>query len=828
MYENSNQSVLKELTSDNYRSHKTRNRLAILAIALTTILISAVLTVGISVTYTVMNYGEAAPGPGSIGSIIGDEAACEKIRDLPNVVHADYIEKCSSSPLRNDEFAGMSVYLMAAQQSYYDHNYVTLEDGRFPENPQEIILSDNMIEKLSLREPVIGSQVTLDVVIQENGQAKEKAFPFTVSGYFKNPLITLEDTYDEIYTSLDFVPAYNPETDDYDQEIYVSVDDLNPLLLKTDVAAKLSEISDAVGAGGYSTKHTSTMGDLMYGILPAGCFVLFIILSGYFLIYNVFYLSIAADIRWFGMLKTVGTTAKQLKKILMAQIRRLSAWGICIGTVIGYVVGDYLAPGVMSETIYSAFYKSPNFFVIFCLGALFSWITVYISAHRSLRMAVRISPVEAAKFVPKKRKNLFTILSFALSGIMFMVAANVTLGYSVERMVERYNMDDMYLLHKSFMWSLEEPYQPISQKTVDEIAGLPFVESTDVIYAGRSGEYSIDLADGSVYYDGSSAEFKQTGKIADMAKQMKEDGNLFEKDFVEEHDSVKLSVCGLSAKRLLRQAPYLEILEGSLDGDKFASGDFIVWLLQGNEEIHEGDQLELSVYDSENDVWHTKNVTVLAVAKSTDIFGTDDLANSSMALSMAAFKELFPDYENMIGKIQIQTRGEITQKERDEIAAVYEKEHSTQITAGDRYTTRESFVAQKRTMVLIGMFLSALFGIIGISNVINTITSDVFSRKIELAAMQSIGMTKKQLWKMLFGDSMRFSLAAVAAMIPVGSVLSYFIARTPLFTGFNLSICAISIVSLAAAVLLLCACMSTILVRVLNQKSVVERLREIE
>ena len=57
--------------------------------------------------------------------------------------------------------------------------------------------------------------------------------------------------------------------------------------------------------------------------------------------------------------------------------------------------------------------------------------------------------------------------------------------------------------------------------------------------------------------------------------------------------------------------------------------------------------------------------------------------------------------------------------------------------------------------MFIGFFLAALLGIIGISNLINTIASDVFSRKIELASMQSIGMTKKQLWAMLLNRKCR-------------------------------------------------------------------------
>ena len=132
--------------------------------------------------------------------------------------------------------------------------------------------------------------------------------------------------------------------------------------------------------------------------------------------------------------------------------------------------------------------------LIFCVGAVFSWVTVYISAHRSLKIASRISPVEAARYTPKKRKNLFTILSFALSGIMFMAASNVTLGYSVDKMVQRYNMDDMQLLHNASMWVSNEPISRYSKRQVEEIENLPFVKNVDVIYMGRSMEYESTAA----------------------------------------------------------------------------------------------------------------------------------------------------------------------------------------------------------------------------------------------------------------------------------------------------------------------------------------------
>ena len=120
---------------------------------------------------------------------------------------------------------------------------------------------------------------------------------FTVTGYYKNPLINISEIYDEIYTVPEFIETYNPVMKERSQPIYVKLNNLNPLLFKTDIMSKLQEASDLAGGTGIGTKHTQS-------------------LSGYFLIYNIFYISTSSDIRWFGMMKTIGTTAKQLKYIL--------------------------------------------------------------------------------------------------------------------------------------------------------------------------------------------------------------------------------------------------------------------------------------------------------------------------------------------------------------------------------------------------------------------------------------------------------------------------------------------------------------------------------
>ncbi len=140
----------------------------------------------------------------------------------------------------------------------------------------------------------------------------------------------------------------------------------------------------------------------------------------------------------------------------------------------------------------------------------------------------------------------------------------------------------------------------------------------------------------------------------------------------------------------------------------------------------------------------------------------------------------------------------------------------------------QSIGMTKKQLWAMLLFLAALLGIIGISNLINTIASDVFSRKIELASMQSIGMTKKQLWAMLLIDTVKFTSVAVLLMLIVGGVLSYLITQSSLFTGFNVGIFLLSAGLLILLVAVICVLMTWSLVKVLNQKSIVERLREIE
>lgn len=809
MFRNSDKEVLKELARDNYSSHKSRNRIAILAIALTTLLITAVWTVGISMISTISNYGESAPGPGCEGNINGTEETRQRLEELPKIQWADMARECSGAGLHNREFAGMDVRLLAPDKGYFGHNFVELIEGRFAQSADEKMV--------------------------------ETPMTFTITGYYKNPLINISKVYDEIYTVPEFITQYNPAMGQRPQKIYVKLNNLNPLLMKTDVMNKLQEANDLAGGTGTGTKNTSSMGNMLLSVGPAILFVLFIGMSGYFLIYNVFYISVSSDIRWFGMMKTIGTTARQLNAVLMQQIRRLAVIGILIGIVLGYLVGNLIGPGVMRQTMYGMFYKAPNVLVVFLLGAGFSWFTVYISALKSLKLACHISPVEAARFAPKKKKNLFTILSFALSGMIFLVSCNAALGFSIDHMVERYNMKDARIFHKGFSWSLEEPYQPVSAELPEKISALPFVTNVDVAYQARLMPDYEETTMGRIYWP-SLAQVSLDGALkkemeffAGSEEFMSTYGDTGLRDQAE-NNRWKLGVKGIPADLIQQELACEGVFEGTLDLEKFEAGEGIVWASPDSQEIlrrdfegsvHSGDKTTIGFYDVQGNCIE-KEVTILAVRAKSEIYGSGDFGVGNIILSDTLFKELYPDYKQRISNIQIDTEEEITEEQHQQINSLMAEEYNSQLQLDSRYYTRSEMGAQKQTFQLIGFLLAGLLGIIGISNLVNTITSDVFSRKIELAAMQSIGMTRKQLWAMLLKDTLKFMSVSVVLMLISGGIMSYLVTQHPLFTGFNAGLFLVSAAALLLVVTGICIFMTWLLVKVLNKKTIVERLREIE
>ena len=149
---------------------------------------------------------------------------------------------------------------------------------------------------------------------------------------------------------------------------------------------------------GYTSAQAES--DLDPGMLIAmGVFLILVIFTGYLIIYNIFQISVTGDIRYYGLLKTIGVTPRQLKRIIRQQALLLCGIGCPLGLAAGWLVGGLLVPVVIARTslgeISSQVSSSP---LIFVISALFSVATVLLSCGKPGRMAAKVSPVEAVKY----------------------------------------------------------------------------------------------------------------------------------------------------------------------------------------------------------------------------------------------------------------------------------------------------------------------------------------------------------------------------------------------------------------------------------------------
>ena len=234
-------------------------------------------------------------------------------------------------------------------------------------------------------------------------------------------------------------------------------------------------------------------------------FFLLIIFTGYLIIYNIFQISVTGDIRFYGLLKTIGTTPRQLRRIITQEALFLCILGIPIGLLLGYGIGAVLTPIVLETTSIigtkATISSSP---LIFIGSALFAIITVFLSCRKPGKMAAKVSPVEAAKYTEgmtgkkkkrrsrgakvyqmafanlgrNKKKTALVIVSLTLSVTLLNVLFSLVNGFDMDKYVDRSTCADFIVSSTDyFRYNSADEY--IGQDIIDEIK-----ENTDETVAG--------------------------------------------------------------------------------------------------------------------------------------------------------------------------------------------------------------------------------------------------------------------------------------------------------------------------------------------------------
>lgn len=751
----------------NMRHYKSKNILIGIAIILTTLLLFVIPSIGkdmVEVNFAVIN--KIYPTWHALYRNV-DESTVMKL-----AAHHDV----KTYGLRSDagymNLEDATVSMMYMDRTGMELYKVKLKEGQLPQKENDIVVSKGILEALG-QNGKIGDTITVPYqILKDDGLDYTKEKEFRICGFLADNESSKEQ---KQYTSLvseAFLKAEIPveqvkyrfllqvngqkgnTTADYTETIQniarqfgISEDDMN--------------INKEYLAANYVDPATIPV---IVGIM------LIVVLAGIITIYSVYYVSMNQRVREFGKLKAIGATKRQLRQIVLREGMGVALFAIPIGLLIGtvavkVVLLQFVEHAKDSNVLITEAYKvvakgevQLYYWWIYLLAIAVTLCTVYLSLMKPMRMAAKVSEIEAMRYqggskrqkssrkgyqflnierltkrnlAENKKKSTITIVSMAVTGIFVMMVATVLscanpmesakssiVGqYEISPIVESGNKE-----HPEYEWAEVQKNNPLNEGLKQQIEELDGVERVDVFTALKVSGGPFEEEIGSEFINGVPEEY---------AEELKKG-----------------------------------ITEGNVTYEELKSGDKVILdraLLHWYPDIKVGDKLKLNIHDGDNTF--QKEIEVAAIGD----YGIGLTNYNCLIMAKEGAEKL--TINNSSSYFQV-----IADKDYDEaleasLQAIVDGSGRLQMrTWKNEYDTWENAIQMTRGACYAFIIILAA---ISIMNLINTMINSVHVRKKELGMMQAIGMSDRQLMKMLQLEGIFYTVGTLIISIGVGSLAGY-------------------------------------------------------
>lgn len=842
MIATNNRKPIARIAGRSLKTNRARNLIVVSAIVLTTLLITSVFTMGFSINESMQRTKMKTAGSdfhGSFKYLTPEELS--KLVKHPSI--KEYGTATVVGNAVNATFRDTPVEVDSIDETTAKHSFIKFIEGGLPTSENGIAMSTWELDALGIPQQ-IGAKVKLDLDMRVRKSSKE----FELTGFYKtDEHVAMSGL---AFVSKSFVQHNLSDVDPVQSRnkgIYVNTTRLDVMFNNSwGIEKKVQKVLADTGLDvpyGVNWAYTSVaISDDMTDLIPYVVLIVIIMLSGYLLIYNIFHISVVRDIRFYGLLKTMGTTPRQLKRIISMQANRLYLIALPVGLALGYGVGCWMVPmmssfsGGKAETSYSA---NP---LIFLGTALFSYLTVRIAANKPGRTAARISPVEAVKFsgigkrkhsgrktkrsthgaklsrmslgnLLRYKKKLFLMLaSLSLSITLFSVIFTVISSFSVNKYLNAFISGD-YVVKESAgsgIGGIAEPKDGLSEAVCRKLASIQGVTALD-----------------KVYYMADTTRINSGIKKILQPLAAAEDPSGPDYSSILGRGKVQLQLHGIDPG-WYDVIEKKDIVAGSFNRIKFESGDYVLITqptLQSDQEVSyykPGDRIKPDGVK--------KSYEVMAVLQSDALY-----AAGTQIYYPAGFKVFFPAAElkssvgdPLILSATLHVDPVKLDQVKDKLQSVIGVNHSLVMKSREDY--KQEMNGFIRIFKTIGYGLSFTIALIGILNYINTFITGVISRRNEFATLESVGMTKKQLRKMLIYEGLYSILFTCAIVGTAGMAITYLVAKgisdNMAFTEFHMNV--LPIVSLIPLLVAISLVVTLATYKWLSQSTIVERLREVE
>lgn len=802
--------IFNKVTLQSMKKSRARTIVTIIGVVLSTAMITAIATFGTSLLNYLIKSSIAKYGDWHVelldvtSSFVEAQKNNNYVSDTAEFTNIGYA-KLDGSKSPDKPY----LFIAGFNNKTFDVLPVRLISGQFPENSNEILIPSHIAAKAGVRFKV-GDTMLLDVGNrmdgnkrlgqhdafrsgEKPGEAKEAlvtntAKMYTVVGMYERPgfeehsapgytLITKDDSRNSASNYSLFVTLKNP------RQIKAYTNNINgtQTLVFNDYVLRFMGVSD-----------NKLFNALLYTV--GGILVAIIMVGSIFLIYNSFYISLNERTQQFGILSSVGATAKQLRNSVLFEGLCIGIVGIPIGILAGIASIGLVIP-IVAEKFKSILYSTVPLSLSVSLSAIaaaavVSLITILISAYIPARKAANTPIVESIRqtneirteakavktsllaqrmyglegtlalknFKRNKRRYRSIVLSLVLSIILFVSGS--AFRTTLKRLSERLIMDiDYDILLTAENMDDSEMFQLYDKlKNTDGV----YESSYQTVYAYTSTVKESELSDSYRKYRGATTPDETISFPTDI--QFIEDGEYLH--FIKKLGLPPEEYYGQNGKLIAVAKQRVEQNDGPNEPlDLFASHSMT---------LHVSPEIDNKT-SSEHD--QTINVTF------TDTYPVDPPPKQPsqkssyvfMVVAPYSLKERFeaPDIHSITG---------LSFLSKDHTQTVAEMESIIQnagITSPYTLYNVYEIVEQYRSLTFVIDVFTYVFvimiSLIAVANVFNTISTNIRLRRRELAMLRSVGMSDRDFNKMMNFECVFYGMRALIFGLPIAGIISWLI-----------------------------------------------------
>lgn len=733
---NNTNRVIKMLVKQSLRSEKRRNIMIIAAVALAAFLISFVGTLAVALIQ--MQSNQVIDTYEAVYLNVTEDIVHElkKVSDIDRV--GEYY--LLGSEKSDDGFTASYVYA-DNDMMHIARQQMELINGKHPQRDNDILVSELWLDKY-FPDADIGDSVLLNT---ENFSGE-----YIISGIMDAMTDQSTETYPFIISKSKLQSWKVYDSSGYRAYVHLK-DDTNKS--ETEIKEYCNSIAEKydISSVGFNNNYFRFIENKISAdqVLMIGIIAGIVLIGAGIVIQSIFRISVVDKIQNYGQLRTIGATRKQINHLVSKEGLYLGGIGVVFGIIIGTVISLFVIDDGFNLWGYTGVIIIT---IIICSGM------VVISIRKPVKIASEISPVEASRLVFEQNKNSHSKKTHTNLNPFSLAQMNFRRDYKKSTsIVASLSLGGIMLLIICSMLLVQSPIQMARQF---------FPVGDFKIYINSEEEYSDLLYEGNPLTEELKKEVLSIDGVTKIINSRQSAQFYFEKGSYSSRGTCDM-ITDINEKEI-EQA----LSSGGMPQNKY---DILVseGYMDMGDEAKVGSSLDFSLGKNTVEVKISGlfNRTKLPISEG---HGSQGFDGAMIYITEELFQELLPNIDNYDYSWSIVNDPQKEEKIKEELEEIVLMHNDIAL---DTVTDKEEYFESNNSIYNVlqaGAWLILIFGAI---NLINTTLSNSISRRYEYSILRSIGLTLKQLYKLILFENMCYIIWSVISTFVIGIPVSILVCR---------------------------------------------------